>query len=648
MHDFGPMRRIFTAIYALGVRVVVARMAKHAAVHSISGWGSYFAGTHLAGQSDVDMGIVIGKDYSRNEGAHHDVARCYNRWRRVFPFLGGWDEKEGSLIFLEEASSGFPVLASFRVKTKQGRIRRLYGEPFPIDLGDGPATDGEIVEEIDTLLRIAVLKGEEHSRRLLFWKRLFTKLLVLIGDLRLADLADEARVDPRLAFLNEADRRLYWRKGDADKLFSAFVELVKRTCHAVKDRDDLVTLTYKPGSDNGMLTESKPSPLDPLLVAAGVRVKELRLFSSGPVGVMPHLYYFAIDQQMPVVELEGCAYGELRKLLRSMRRDKATGRAYLVRAEGLLFIVADEETYVDVVPLDPLIYANVYARLGGELSCQMPRSVYDQQRRDAEQTFAGLRANYGDHDGWLTKYSYPCIFREDDADTLRDTFEFLRSYVAHADGGLYIGSTDRLVDYLKRRHPECTGFLTDLSAYCRYLGNGRSGPQPANNLFRCLHQFVSQLLGGASTIAIDPHQDRLGITVGIITRNRASDLKHALESLTRQLRSPDEVVLVDNGSTDDTKAVVESFNGRLPVKYLHLADASIPLARNMVVEHATQEIIAFTDDDCGIPPEWLGSIERGFLRAKNIGIVGGWIEHWPAERDTTVDAYFSIFHSHKT
>lgn len=121
MLDVGPMRRIFAAIYGLDLRVVLARMAKHPAVHSIYGWGSYFQGNPLAGHSDIDMGVVIGKEYSQGEGAHHNVARCYNRWRRVFPFLGGWDKKEGNLIFLEEAAAGYRVLASFRVKMKQGR-----------------------------------------------------------------------------------------------------------------------------------------------------------------------------------------------------------------------------------------------------------------------------------------------------------------------------------------------------------------------------------------------------------------------------------------------------------------------------------------------------------------------------------------------
>ena len=60
------------------------------------------------------------------------------------------------------------------------------------------------------------------------------------------------------------------------------------------------------------------------------------------------------------------------------------------------------------------------------------------------------------------------------------------------------------------------------------------------------------------------------------------------------------------------------------------------------------EIISFTDDDCIAEPEWLYSVERGFLRAENIGIVGGWVRHEPARKGSIVDAYFERYHSNTT
>ena len=170
------------------------------------------------------------------------------------------------------------------------------------------------------------------------------------------------------------------------------------------------------------------------------------------------------------------------------------------------------------------------------------------------------------------------------------------------------------------------------------------GETTANNIYHCLHQFMSQALTDADTIAVDPPHRHLGITVGVITRNRAGDLAEMLDSLTRQRRAPDEVLVVDNGSTDQTQAVLETFHNRLPLRCKFLERADIPGARNLVLENAEHEIVAFIDDDCISEPEWLAAIEAAFLRADNIGIVGGWITHQPAPRRSAVDSYYRLFH----
>jgi glycosyltransferase involved in cell wall biosynthesis len=157
-----------------------------------------------------------------------------------------------------------------------------------------------------------------------------------------------------------------------------------------------------------------------------------------------------------------------------------------------------------------------------------------------------------------------------------------------------------------------------------------------------------QELAGVEPVEVDSPYAHLGITVGVITRNRAGDLAEMLESLTRQVRPPDEVLVVDNGSTDRTKEVLERFRECLPIQYKFLERADIPAARNMVIESAANEIISFIDDDCISEPQWLAAIERGFLRAENVGVVGGWVHHQPAARRSTVDNYYRIFHHIKS
>src|SRR6185437_14184861 len=114
-----------------------------------------------------------------------EIAYIYERVRRIFPFLGPWDEREANLIFLSEIAAGFPVPERFRVRFKQARLVPLYGE-LPRDiLSGGPVTINELLSEISTLLRFSSVAEPRHTRRLLFWKRIFTKLNALADQLDL-------------------------------------------------------------------------------------------------------------------------------------------------------------------------------------------------------------------------------------------------------------------------------------------------------------------------------------------------------------------------------------------------------------------------------------------------------------------------------
>jgi len=122
---------------------------------------------------------------------------------------------------------------------------------------------------------------------------------------------------------------------------------------------------------------------------------------------------------------------------------------------------------------------------------------------------------------------------------------------------------------------------------------------------------------------MDTLKDKLNISVVIVTLNRAMMLEELFVSLTRQTRVPDEVVVVDNGSTDNTREIAENFKSRLNIKYVLEKRKGIPIARNTGVQNSTGEIIVFTDDDCVADREWLHYLELPFLRDTSIGMVGG-------------------------
>ncbi len=111
-------------------------------------------------------------------------------------------------------------------------------------------------------------------------------------------------------------------------------------------------------------------------------------------------------------------------------------------------------------------------------------------------------------------------------------------------------------------------------------------------------------------------------TVIIITLNRPALLAEALASLLPQTRPPGEILVVDNGPSEDTAAVVESFLSRLPVVYLQERHRGYGPARNCGLRRARGRILLFLDDDCRAAPDW---IERlvGPIEAGEADIAGG-------------------------
>lgn len=117
--------------------------------------------------------------------------------------------------------------------------------------------------------------------------------------------------------------------------------------------------------------------------------------------------------------------------------------------------------------------------------------------------------------------------------------------------------------------------------------------------------------------------NKLTLSVIIVTYNRADMLAETLDSIVEQTRVPDEVVIVDNNSTDHTKAVAERYKNKLNIVYVFEGIQGTSTARNTGVKASKGDIIVFTDDDCIADKNWLHYMELPFLRDPSIGIVGG-------------------------
>jgi len=116
------------------------------------------------------------------------------------------------------------------------------------------------------------------------------------------------------------------------------------------------------------------------------------------------------------------------------------------------------------------------------------------------------------------------------------------------------------------------------------------------------------------------------VSIIIPTHNRSQSLLQTLKSI-GQLEYPQdelEVIVVDDGSADDTPDVLGKFSQRapFPFRYVKQTNGGVSSARNIGIKMARGEVLVFTDDDCIVSSHWLKNL-TGYLNSKDIGIVGG-------------------------
>lgn len=115
------------------------------------------------------------------------------------------------------------------------------------------------------------------------------------------------------------------------------------------------------------------------------------------------------------------------------------------------------------------------------------------------------------------------------------------------------------------------------------------------------------------------------LSVIIPTRNRCDLLKGTLESIAKQSfpKEEFEVIVNDNGSTDDTKQVVGSFYNILPnLVYHYDAKPGLHVGRHNGYKLAKSDILVYADDDIEAFPTWLEGIWESFQDPK-VMLVGG-------------------------
>ncbi len=105
--------------------------------------------------------------------------------------------------------------------------------------------------------------------------------------------------------------------------------------------------------------------------------------------------------------------------------------------------------------------------------------------------------------------------------------------------------------------------------------------------------------------------------------NEGESIRRLMDSLCAQTRPPDEVVIVDGGSRDQTVAVMREYADRLPLRVLVEPGCSISAGRNRAIAAAQNEIIAVTDAGVTLADDWLERITQPLLDDPALEVVGG-------------------------
>ncbi len=93
--------------------------------------------------------------------------------------------------------------------------------------------------------------------------------------------------------------------------------------------------------------------------------------------------------------------------------------------------------------------------------------------------------------------------------------------------------------------------------------------------------------------------------------NRPDEIKELLESLTLQTyQKPFEIVIIEDGSTSDSKSVITEFVDKLDITYLPKPNSGPGDSRNYGMERAKGNYFIVLDSDCIIPPQYLEMAEK--------------------------------------
>ncbi len=116
----------------------------------------------------------------------------------------------------------------------------------------------------------------------------------------------------------------------------------------------------------------------------------------------------------------------------------------------------------------------------------------------------------------------------------------------------------------------------------------------------------------------DSNQQRISVSVVIPTYNRAAYIGDAIESALNQTRVPDEILVIDDGSTDNTPEVLSQFDA--PVTVIRQHNRGRSAARNVGLSQATGDAVLFLDSDDLLMPDCVERLADTLEEHPEVGV----------------------------
>jgi hypothetical protein len=644
-----PVRWLLARAYGLALARLTRALAARPYVREVGLTGSLAAGDGVLGASDVDL-IVIARGRA-DQGAKRDIRREFARARRVFPFIGETDERAGNLLFSTDVGTN-PAAAVYACRRKAGSYRVLSGAPSGIDVGPGGAgfTPVEIVAEIALQLQAIATQTLAGSLNLYFWK---SKIRVLDNLLRQSGGAGPRHAPPfdaahaeLLRELSETpNRRLYFRRRrERDALAWDVVVALVDALTAAHGLEQLAT----PAVDFRS-TPARQLPVDARALPPGVRAHEYTRRPAGFGGdsvldapVLPYL----------LLEAENARWTTFQAACETSRAQAETALV-LIWLGGWVFQLHRGRCRGVFSRFDrPWLFPDRFTAPG---TLAFPRPFLDRLLAERDLDLDYLRDAFywrvADPDATAdpARHSDSLRYFEDRQRALNG-FAFIHAARSLSREAIVnYGDRDQVfADAASRETGDNARLLGQLRHYARSLDEGtlaREGTRLPPALMRAARRLFADVLYGRLSGEGYDAGARLALSVCVCTKNRAALLPALLESVVAQTRRPDEVLLVDNGSTDDTAAVAARYARLLPLRHVVDDGDTIAKVRNRALRESSGEIVCFTDDDCVLHPGWLHFIEESFFLEDEIGIVGGQVFHHqdqPSPIDLFHRAYLGV------